>query len=92
LRRSNLVEGHGDCHAEFTLSYARFFAEPVLSNTRSFPFTSFRVRMTGGEGLRMTQSEGLAMTVGELANDLKLLEEYKCDKMWQVKTILSLAE
>jgi hypothetical protein len=50
----------GDCRAEFTLSSIRFFAEPVLSNTRSFPFTSFRVRMTGGEGLRMTKQEGLA--------------------------------
>ena len=52
----------GDCRAEFTLSPDRFFAEPVLSNTRSFPFTSFRVRMTGGEGLRVTEGEGLAMT------------------------------
>jgi len=55
----------GDSRAEFTLSPDGFFAEPVLSNTRSFPFTSFRVRMTGGEGLRMTGGEGLRMTGGE---------------------------
>jgi hypothetical protein len=48
--------------------------------------------MTGGEGLRMTQSEGLATTVGELANDLKLLKEYKRDKMYQVEMILSLVK
>jgi hypothetical protein len=37
----------------------------------------------------MTQSERLAITVGELANDLKLLKEYKRDKMYQVEMILS---
>jgi hypothetical protein len=34
----------------------------------------------------------VAMTVGELANDLKLLKEYKRDKMYQVEMILSLVK
>jgi hypothetical protein len=51
----------------------RFFAEfnpstslrTGLSGVRFFPFTSFRVRMTRGEGVRMAWSEGLRMTRGE---------------------------
>ena len=58
------VRAEGDCHAEFTLSYARFFAEPVLRNSRSFSFTEFTLSDTRFfAALRMTQSEGLAMGI-----------------------------
>jgi hypothetical protein len=46
------------------------FTEPALSATRFFPFTSFRVKMTRGEGFRALahrndKGEGLAM-VGDV--------------------------
>jgi len=41
------------------LLFLRFFAEPVLSGARFFPFGSF---LSSGLRVRMTRSEGLAMT------------------------------
>jgi DNA-binding sugar fermentation-stimulating protein len=50
-----------DCHAEFILRYARFFAALRMTGDEG-------LRMTGDEGLRMTGDEGLAMTVLLLNN------------------------
>ena len=57
-RLKNLGGGEegGNNHAEFILSYARFFAEFILRR-----FIDEGLRMT--KRLRMTQDEGLAMTV-----------------------------